>query len=396
MPIALKTSLPLLLMAVAALALSGASQAHADVLCEAELVATEEGEACLEPFPEGEELKAAAKEAKLVGTEFEVKCESSMTLVSGEDLGLKKGLTGKATALSFSGCKGSCTKASAANLPYKTLMTASSEGDGSVEVSAIEKEPSITVEGCTAGKCTYGTAKLSMSFSGGEPAIAEASSAALKRTAGLCPTEVTLTAAYTFQQPGGGRAFEAGRDDAATVLCKNQLNPCRPATERYGATQAFEAKVEAPGIVFKWNGADKDTCTTSVLKGTTETIASPMLAKVTAWSFSNCTCTTSATRLSWAAVIKAIAFTDRGLVSLSSGGSGDPVLEMLGCGGVNCNFAKFTGTEWFKGGSLATTPAKIEFNGNKLAELSGGCGDVEIKTGVFKVEMPDPVWVEPA
>ncbi len=378
-----------------AIAMSATSTASADVLCEDEPEVVLEAVSCRALYPEGQEFKAAAKEAKLVGTEFEVKCESSMTLVSGEDLGLKKGLTGKVTALSFSGCKGSCTKASAANLPYKTLMTASSGGNGSLDVSAIEKEPSLTVEGCAVGKCTYGTAKLSLAFSGGKPAVAEASKAALKRTAGLCPAEVTLTAAYTFQQPGGGTAYQAAQPTPATVPCKVQNNLCAVA-DRYATPQAFEAKVTGAGIEMEWNGSVEDTCPNSVIKGTISTIAAPMLATITEWKLTTCgPCEeTKALRLPWTLEIEAIdGSAGNAVVTGSSGGAGHPALEMLNCtGGANCEFEREFLVRLARGGSPATMDLKSLF----FFQLGGGCGNMEIVGGKLEFITPKPLWFERA
>jgi len=41
----------------------------------------------------------------------------------------------------------------------------------------------------------------------------------------------------------------------------------------------------------------------------------------------------------------------------------------------------------------ATEP-KIDLSGLIFTELTGGCGQLEIKSGIYKIEDPKPLWVQ--
>ena len=396
-----------ILFAVAVGTCAVAGSASADVLCEdpPHFVANEEGssegvQACSAPYPTTGEFSAKGAPAIFVGKEFEVKCESALAGTTSKDLGGGKGFEGTVKSLTFTGCAGACSTAKALSLPFLMIGKATTSGNGTVVLSnGGSGSPAIEFSNCTFLKlsCTYTAESLSFAFKGGKAATLEAVKQPAKRIAGsaFCPTEGTESVTETLQQPGGGNAYAAAATVKPTVLCKtNAESPKCAAGNQYIETETIKAKAVAPGVTLKWNGAVRDTCTTSEIKITMSKKAAPMLGKVEDWTFANCTCPTKATRLPWALTIERYNFTDSGAVTLSSGGSGSPVLETLGCGGVNCNYVEEFGMNTSLRGN-ATAPT-MDLSTKTFAELSGGCGAAEIADGKFKVETPLPLWVERA
>jgi hypothetical protein len=402
-----------MLSLLALLAFGFTGSASADVLCEdsPHFIPKEEGskegeEACSSPYSVEGEFNAKGSTATFSavgGKEFEVKCASSLTGATSKDLGAGKGLEGSVKSLTFSSCTGACSGAKAINLSYKTSLTATAGGNGTLSLaSAGSGNPGIEFSGCSLFKlgCTYSAESLSFAFHGSEMATLEAAKKPMKKIAGSesCPSEGTETIAETLQQPGGGRAYSAAAAVKPTVLCSTDAEkPKCAAGNQYMATEVIKEKVVAPGVKLEWNGVVRDTCTTSEIKIKMKTKAAPMLGELESWNFSNCTCTTKAapTRLPWALSIERFAGpNDSGLLNLGAGGNGSPVLETLGCGGVNCNYVEETGMTLSLRGS-ATSPT-MSLTGKTFVELGGGCGDLRLDSAQFEVESPLPLYVERA
>jgi hypothetical protein len=183
----------------------GAGSASADSFCRDAVNPCHEGYAPPTTFT------AATKSAVLKGTSFEVTCASTLVGESTSYLEKGKGVTGKITALTFSGCAGACATSSASSLPYSMLALATTGGNGTATVSSGGGgSPSLTLTGCTATKqtCTYTTSEIPMGFEGGNggeeasnPKLA-LSSITLTKTSGPCPATAALTAKYIANKVG--------------------------------------------------------------------------------------------------------------------------------------------------------------------------------------------------
>jgi hypothetical protein len=195
----------LLLAAMGALALTGASSASADAFCRDALNPCHEGYAPPTPFT------AVAKSAVLKGTSFEVVCKSVLEGESTSYLKKGEGVNAKIVSLTFSGCIGTCTSSSATALPYSMRAKATGAGNGTATLSSGgEGTPGLSLGNCTGLKqtCTYSASKIPLTFVGGKggseasDATLSASSVTLTKGLGPCPATVTLTAKYIAEKVG--------------------------------------------------------------------------------------------------------------------------------------------------------------------------------------------------
>ena len=195
----------LTLAAIALLAIMGAGTASADSFCRDAVSPCHEGYGPSTPFT------AITKSAVLKGTGFEVICASNLAGASTSYLEEGKGVTGKITSLTFSGCTGTCATSNASSIPYNVLALATKSGNGTATVSSGgEGTPGLALTGCTGTKqtCTYSTSQIPMEFEGGNGG-GEASnpkltmnSVALAKTSGPCPATANLTAKYIANKVG--------------------------------------------------------------------------------------------------------------------------------------------------------------------------------------------------
>jgi hypothetical protein len=196
---------PLLLAAMAILALTGPSAASADAFCRDALNPCHEGYAPAMPFT------AVSKSVVLKGTGFEEICKSTLQGESTSYLKKGEGVNTKITSLTFSGCAGTCTSSSATSLPYSMLAKATEKGNGTATVSSGgEANPGLSLAGCTLTKqtCTYSTSKIPLTFVGGKggsevtDATLSATSVPLTKGVGPCPATATLTGKYVAEKVG--------------------------------------------------------------------------------------------------------------------------------------------------------------------------------------------------
>jgi len=196
--------LAIVLAATAAFVVSATSAvtgASADYYCHTS------ASPCVEGFLPETTFATHAKSALLKSTGLEVKCESTMEGESTADLEEGKGITGKVTALTFSGCSGTCSSAKANNLPYTTLDIANEKGGGGTATitSGGSGKPGITLSSCTGLKepCVYGASEVTLTFEGGNGGSEEkdgrflAKEAKLSKVSGAgCPETATWTGTY--------------------------------------------------------------------------------------------------------------------------------------------------------------------------------------------------------
>jgi hypothetical protein len=352
--------------------------------------------ACEFPYEEGTTLVAKSTAVTFTTPFLKVTCNSSLEVELTQDPTTEwMSLEGQLTDWSFTECTNSSSTCSVEAPAPVPVMTQWTEGiDGTVNFS--EKELSVM---CTGSPpiCTY-LVSPTFKLSGGEASKATlvVENYVLTRLFGLfCPKKTTLSASYTFEGPQAGLLFAAAQALKPTVYCKSNSNPC-PKAENFGKTN-LEAKLVAPATVkFRWQGQVRDTCSVSVLKGTTEKLGFETLGRITELSFAqaNCTCKTEALRLPWKSKLGRVA-PGVGVFVFESGGAGKPAFKMENCNGQTCTFADEIFPS-FNGGN----PSRIDFGGQTASEVAGACGQLEIEntTGRYQVEVPSSAtgaWVEP-
>jgi hypothetical protein len=178
--------------ALAVMAFVGAATASADTVC------TENASPC----PVAKRITTltgqttSGKKAVLTSGSFKVECDSETTATGLTSLGAHLGVSGSVTALTFTNCTGSCTGATAVNLPYHAhgtavpqTVTVTSGGTGN---------PGATLTNCLGlgVSCTFTTASAVLNFDGGTPGSLTANGIPLTRTSGLCPATGSWTAQY--------------------------------------------------------------------------------------------------------------------------------------------------------------------------------------------------------
>jgi hypothetical protein len=182
------------LMALAALVLTvaaGAGIASADTFCKANEGICGSGN--LLTHLEGS--TPSGENSVLLAGSFAVGCNSSMGTGTLTSSGGNKGLTGLATGLQFTSCIGSCTGATAVNLPYSAVGKSSTQ---TVTLSGVSGSPAVTFTNCLGlgVSCTYGAFTWEFHVHGGSPGDVAAKEILLKRSSGLCPAEGHWTAKY--------------------------------------------------------------------------------------------------------------------------------------------------------------------------------------------------------
>lgn len=190
-------------VALAAMAPLGVTQARGDVLCEAEPQIVKGVETCLSPYPVESELVASSGAVLFSGAAFKVQCGSTLVVKTSKNLGAGKGLAASVTKWTFAGCGGSCSSVSLSGTPYAALISATKEGDG---VLTYDVTGDLTFSACTMFKvpCVYdalsdvvlGIAPLAYIGSNGMPFVPVDESSP-------CPEELTFSGSYEIEQPKG-------------------------------------------------------------------------------------------------------------------------------------------------------------------------------------------------
>jgi hypothetical protein len=230
-------------------------------------------------------LKTGSAEFKGLGTTL---CTAST--IGGsfqENPGSEDGLepvAGQMTSLTFSGCKntllGSCSSASAQNLPYTTSAVAESGGNGSVTASSSGKGIPTVKFVCGAAECTFQATSPKLKFTGGTPATLAAESVAFTGSKGMCGEKATFSASYSITKATEPEATPVEKpplflelEGLDGTLCKTipavvgAALVCNPATERYAGVvsgfgegnSTFTSSEGAAGVI---------TCISTAMQGT--------------------------------------------------------------------------------------------------------------------------------
>jgi hypothetical protein len=200
------------LAALAAMAFVGASSASAVTLCKENVNPCPEGKR----YTTGTVIKAHSAKAVLKGFTT-VTCESDVEDTLSETSGTP--LKDLITSVTFSNCSG-CTGATALNLPWLTLLHATSGGNGTMLVENDGNgTPGARLTGCPFGiECVFSVSEnggvAHLTVNGGSPATirtgeGESTAVKLERTGGssFCGSTATWEATYTATSPEGGKAF---------------------------------------------------------------------------------------------------------------------------------------------------------------------------------------------
>jgi hypothetical protein len=192
--------------AIAAMAIVGASAASAGIHESIGFCQENKPLLCTNTFgvPTGGAtvFLAEAKNATLKNNAFfstAETCEVSKTAVSTKET-MNKPLPGEVTELTFTGCSGPCTTATAKGLPWKGELSMSGESTWAL----LAKEGKVLLSGCTFGtSCEYGVPAGGLTLTGEDEAAggvvkANGVSVAYKAGSGefVCGSTGTWTAAY--------------------------------------------------------------------------------------------------------------------------------------------------------------------------------------------------------
>lgn len=176
------------------------------------------------------------------------------------------GLPIEFTGLTFSGCSGSCEKATAANLPYSGELSSTTGGNGTLTVGT-----GIKLTGCPIGtSCTF-AGTINLAFEGGSPALIVAKEATLPRESGaaasLCGEFAKLSATYELSKPSPAFAStsEGSREIKKTELCREGTEPCAEA-QSYTVGEFIEAESKSLTFTFNGLGGTLATCGGSAIK----------------------------------------------------------------------------------------------------------------------------------
>jgi RHS repeat-associated protein len=186
------------LSALAALAVFGASSASATALCS-----VKENPCPLESeYASGTKIEASlvsGTKATFLTSAGNIACTSSTITGETTSGGAKgKAVEAKVSNLTFASCKlgeTSCT-VTTVHLPYTASFSAP-------EAFKMEHAEGVgaTVKCGLAVNCTFTTKKAELKVTGGNPAILTASKIALERAGTVCPAEATFDAEYSVAQP---------------------------------------------------------------------------------------------------------------------------------------------------------------------------------------------------
>jgi len=189
--------------ALALLAIAGAASASASaVLCS-----TNTSPCTGTKYGSGTKLTAQLKSgthATLTTSITNVTCTKSSV---GGSTNTAEG-HGEISSFAFTGCtavsNGSACTVKAVNLNYTATANPGGGGNGTLTVTpkAGNGNPGATVE-CPGAfiNCTFTTSSITLSVTGGNPAIISASNEPLQREGGLCPSEAKWDATYEVTSP---------------------------------------------------------------------------------------------------------------------------------------------------------------------------------------------------
>jgi hypothetical protein len=185
-------------------------------------------------------------------------------------------------------------------------------------------------------------------------------------------------------------AFVGAGTASATVLCKNNAEPC---SEPYGAGTTINSTQEGSGILETLSGELLVTCTESTVKGKVEKAGSatePVSGPVETLSFGGCTnevktLATGSLEVSWSEKTNGTLTSKNGKVTVA-------IL------GVSCTYGTAaTGTKLgtVTGGVTAEKQATIDINAVvPLVEGSFLCPKETRWTASYTVTEPKPLYVE--
>lgn len=192
--------------AMAAMAFIGASSASATVLCTTTAVPCSGGHATSEMYGPGDVIEGTATNATLTSNLATVVCEHSETKASIETTGgASSTVTGKITALNFTGCKtttGVNCDVNVENVPYHAEVHWVTGDNGVLTVkTGGTGNPGATVVCAGVISCTFSKSLFSLPVDGGSPASVTANKVSLERTnfgvTPICGSEAFWDATYT-------------------------------------------------------------------------------------------------------------------------------------------------------------------------------------------------------
>lgn len=213
------------------------------------------------------------------------------------------------------------------------------------------------------------------------------------RRLSILAVSVVAVAAVSFA--GGGSA-------SAATLCSTNTNPCTGTI--YGAKTPISAQLKGKATAVFSTVVTDVTCKQSTLGGETTNAGGagkPVAASIASATFTgcettggnSCTVTAQAARFPWGAAFLNEGTGGNGSVTLSSGGKGNPAIEISCLMGIilSCTFQKVSIKYSITGGTPAVAKVK------ELLEEEGGanCAGSALFTGEYEFTAPKALFVVP-